>query len=114
MTDEREAAAPGGGSDGLWRWLVGGLVAGAVVLGLLVAAYAVGHSRGEDAARATSPATTEPVATATSPTTTTAPPTATTPPWTHGPTAAPTGCPAPPDSRSTSAWSSTTPSPRSS
>jgi len=82
MTDEREDAAPGGGSDGLWRWLVGGLVAGAVVLGLLVAAYAVGHSRGEDAARATSPATTEPVATATSPTTTTAPPTATTPPST--------------------------------
>lgn len=39
--------APG---DGTWRWLLGGLVGGAVVLGLLVAAYAVGHHRGFDAA----------------------------------------------------------------
>jgi cytochrome c oxidase subunit 2 len=80
MTDEHEGTTPAGGADGLWRWLVGGLVGGAVVLGLLVAAYAIGHSRGEDAARATSPATTEPVATATSPTTTTVPSTTNTPP----------------------------------
>jgi cytochrome c oxidase subunit 2 len=85
MTDEHEETTPGGGSDGLWRWLVGGLVGGAVVLALLVAAYAIGHNRGEDAARATSPATTAPAATepaATTPATTTKPPstTTTTPP----------------------------------
>lgn len=33
-------------SDGLLRWLLGGLVAGGVVLGLLVAAYAIGYHRG--------------------------------------------------------------------
>jgi cytochrome c oxidase subunit 2 len=64
---------------------VGGLLGGAVVLALLVAAYAIGHNRGEDAARATSPATTAPAATepaATTPATTTKPPstTTTTPP----------------------------------
>ncbi|HEX5583670.1 cytochrome c [Gaiella sp.] len=85
MTDEHEETTPGGGSDGLWRWLVGGLLGGAVVLALLVAAYAIGHNRGEDAARATSPATTAPATTepaATTPATTTTPPstTTTTPP----------------------------------
>ncbi|HET8811014.1 MAG TPA: cytochrome c [Gaiella sp.] len=85
MTDEHDETTPGGGSDGLWRWLVGGLLGGAVVLALLVAAYAIGHNRGEDAARATSPATTAPAATepaATTPATTTKPPstTTTTPP----------------------------------
>lgn len=44
--------------DGLLRWLLGGLAAGAVVLGLLVAAYAIGHSRGEDKNGAAAPATT--------------------------------------------------------
>jgi cytochrome c oxidase subunit 2 len=85
MTDEHEETTPGGGSDGLWRWLVGGLVGGAVVLALLVAAYAIGHNRGQDEARSTSPQTTAPVTTepvATTPTTTTTPPstTITTPP----------------------------------
>jgi len=85
MTDEHEETTPDGGSDGLWRWLVGGLLGGAVVLALLVAAYEIGHNRGEDAARATSPATTAPAATepaATTPATTTKPPstTTTTPP----------------------------------
>jgi cytochrome c oxidase subunit 2 len=85
VTDEHDETTPGGGSDGLWRWLVGGLLGGAVVLALLVAAYAIGHNRGEDAARATSPATTAPAATepaATTPATTTKPPstTTTTPP----------------------------------
>jgi len=37
-------------SDGNWRWLVGGLVVGGVVLGLLIAAYAVGYDRGHEAA----------------------------------------------------------------
>jgi cytochrome c2 len=30
----------------LWRWLIGGLVGGGVILGLLIAAYAVGYHRG--------------------------------------------------------------------
>ena len=68
MTDEREDKPSDGGSDGLWRWLVGGLAGGVVVLGLLVAAYTIGHNRGQDEARSTSapttaPATTEPAAT---------------------------------------------------
>src|SRR4051812_31957399 len=33
-------------TDGLWRWLLGGLAAGSVILGLLVAAYAVGRHDG--------------------------------------------------------------------
>ena len=33
--------------DGLWRWLLGGLTAGGLILGLLIAAYAVGYHRGE-------------------------------------------------------------------
>ncbi len=39
---DRHKTAP----DGLWRWLVGGLVAGGIVLGLLVGAYEVGYDRG--------------------------------------------------------------------
>lgn len=57
-----------GGGDGLWRWLLGGLVGGAIVLGLLVAAYAIGYHRGEDHARpaaAPPPATTSTQAAAT-------------------------------------------------
>jgi mono/diheme cytochrome c family protein len=33
-------------ADGLWRWLVGGLVGGGIILGLLVATYAIGYDRG--------------------------------------------------------------------
>jgi mono/diheme cytochrome c family protein len=33
-------------SDGLWRWLLGGLAGGGVILGLLLAAYAIGYHRG--------------------------------------------------------------------
>ncbi len=51
-------------------WLIGGLAVGAVMLGLVIAAYAVGHQRGEDAARrsagqptATTPAETTPTET---------------------------------------------------
>lgn len=36
--------------DGLLRWIVGGLVIGAAVLGLMVAAYTIGYERGEDSA----------------------------------------------------------------
>jgi len=49
-------------SGGLVRWLFGGLAAGGVILGLLVAAYAIGYHRGQDerqtAARATASAPT--------------------------------------------------------
>lgn len=54
-------------TDGLWRWLLGGLAAGGVILGLLIAAYAIGYHRGRHHARAAAPAP----ATATSPATTT-------------------------------------------
>lgn len=74
-----------GSSDGLWRWLVGGLVGGAVLLGLLVAAYAIGYHRGEHHGRPTTaaPATTAPPAPAAPATTaaaTTAPATTAAPP----------------------------------
>jgi cytochrome c2 len=88
MTEQHDDSPPGGGSDGLWRWLVGGLVGGAVILGLLVAAYVIGHNRGQDEARATTPATSEPVGTTPLPTTTTLPPAATTPPPETAPTEA--------------------------
>ncbi len=69
---EQQPAGGHGTSDGLWRWLLGGLAAGGVILGLLVAAYAVGYDRGHNAAPAAAPTT--PAAT----TTTVAPPTSTT------------------------------------
>lgn len=40
-------------SDGLVRWLVGGLVVGGVVLGLLVGSYEIGYHRGQDHPRST-------------------------------------------------------------
>jgi len=52
------------GGEGLFGWLVGGIVVGAVVLGLLVAAYAVGYEHGKNTVRGpaappeTAPATT--------------------------------------------------------
>jgi cytochrome c oxidase subunit 2 len=55
-------------SDGLWRWLLGGLAGGLAILGLLVAAYAVGYHRGRGhghsiaAPAASAPATTTPAA----------------------------------------------------
>ena len=33
--------------DALWPWLLGGLACGAIVLGLLIAAYAFGYHQGE-------------------------------------------------------------------
>jgi cytochrome c2 len=49
--------AEGKTGDGLWRWILGGLAAGAVVLGLLVAAYEIGYDRGQDEAEAPAAAT---------------------------------------------------------
>ncbi|GEM_PF-2214698 len=61
--------------DGLGRWLVGGLAAGAIVLALLIAAYAIGYHRGERHARtAAPPAATAPATTQTQPSSTTSPP----------------------------------------
>ena len=50
MTDEPAAASHG--PDGLWRWLLGGLAGGALILGLLIAAYAIGYHRGQHRATA--------------------------------------------------------------
>jgi mono/diheme cytochrome c family protein len=76
-TTQTPAASDGGahaaGSDGLWRWLVAGLATGLIVLGLLVAAYAIGYHRGQDNARA---ASNSPSGPATTTTTTTPPPAA--------------------------------------
>lgn len=69
--------------DALWKWILGGIAAGAAVLGLLIASYAIGYNRGEDNAAApaetTPPATTTPAET-TPPATTAA---ETTPPATE-------------------------------
>jgi len=39
--------AEGQSGDGLGRWLLGGLVVGAVVLGLMIGAYTIGYDRGK-------------------------------------------------------------------
>ena len=57
------------GTDGLWRWLVGGLVGGGIILGLLIAAYAIGYHRGQHHTTASTPATS--TTTPSTPTTTT-------------------------------------------
>ncbi len=69
--------------DALWKWILGGLAAGAAVLGLLVGAYAIGYDRGQNNAEVaveTQPAETTPPATE-------APPAETTPPATEAPPA---------------------------
>ena len=43
-------------ADGLWRWLLGGLAGGGIILGLLIAAYAIGYHRGQHHARTAAPA----------------------------------------------------------
>jgi mono/diheme cytochrome c family protein len=67
----------GTNSDGLWRWLLGGLAAGGIILGLLIAAYAIGYHRGERAAApqpsTATPSATTPTATATTPATPSSP-----------------------------------------
>jgi len=51
--------ADGQSGDGLFRWLLGGLVVGLIVLGLMVAAYAVGYHHGKaHRNRSAAPATT--------------------------------------------------------
>ena len=67
------------GSDRLWPWLLGGLAAGGIILGLLIAAYAIGYHRGQHrapaSAAATSHSTSTPTTTAATTTTTTPTPT---------------------------------------
>jgi len=71
---EHHADTPHTGPDGLWRWLLGGLAGGGIILGLLIAAYAIGYHRGQDHARAAAPASTAPATTtATTAATTTTP-----------------------------------------
>ena len=72
--------------DALWKWIVGGIAAGAAVLGLLIASYAIGYNRGEDNAAA--PAATTPPAT-TAPDETTPPPATTAPETTPAETTPP-------------------------
>lgn len=78
---ERQAAAQARhtGPDGLWRWLLGGLAGGGIVLGLLVAAYAIGYHRGQQHPRTTTPAAATPAPPPTTPPTTAATATTTTP-----------------------------------
>lgn len=67
--------AASGSGDGLGRWLIGGLVGGAIMLGLLVGAYEIGYHRGHQAARTVAaPATTASPPATTAPGTTTAAP----------------------------------------
>ena len=60
-------------SDGLWRWLLGGLAAGGIILGLLIAAYVIGYHRGQHHARSAAGAPPTTTAEATTTSTTTAP-----------------------------------------
>ena len=69
MTKPHSDAAHGG-SDGLWRWLLGGLIGGGVVLGLMIGAYAIGYNRGQNYPAVVTPAT-APIGTTTAATTTT-------------------------------------------
>jgi mono/diheme cytochrome c family protein len=57
MTEHQEAAhVQHAGPDGLWRWLLGGLAGGGIILGLLIAAYAMGYHRGRHHPHGTAPA----------------------------------------------------------
>ena len=61
----KQAGSTHSSNDGLWRWLVGGLVGGAIILGLLVAAYAIGYHHGQDHPREAASGSTATVAPAT-------------------------------------------------
>jgi len=69
MTEHQEST-PHTAPDGLWRWLLGGLAGGGIVLGLLIAAYAIGYHRGQHHSRTAVPATAAPAPAATTPATT--------------------------------------------
>ena len=74
--------------DALWKWILGGIAAGAAVLGLLIGAYAIGYDRGQDnpkaaAAKPVPPIGTVPATTAPETTPAGTTPTETTPPATE-------------------------------
>jgi cytochrome c oxidase subunit 2 len=76
------------GTDGLWRWLLGGLTGGAIILGLLIAAYAIGYHRGHHHSNVAAPtASTAPAATTTTTTAAAAATTTTTTTSAAGPVA---------------------------
>jgi mono/diheme cytochrome c family protein len=78
VADEKQATDGTESGDGLWRWLLGGLAAGGIILGLMIVAYAIGYHRGEDhVAAAPAAATTTATVRTTSPAST-APPTSVT------------------------------------
>src|SRR5512146_1263506 len=80
---EQQTAGGHGTSDALWRWLLGGLAGGGILLGLLIAASAIGYHRGQHhPTRAAAPTTST---TAAPTTTTTAAPTTSTTGGTIGP-----------------------------
>ena len=60
-------------ADGLWRWLLGGLAGGAIILGLLIAAYAIGYHRGQHHPHTAAATSSAPTPTTTTATTTTTP-----------------------------------------
>ena len=62
-------------TDGLWRWLLGGLTGGAIILGLLLAAYAIGYHHGEHSGGPRASASTPSTTATTTSSSTTAPPT---------------------------------------
>jgi cytochrome c2 len=79
---ESHAASAHTGSDRLLPWLIGGLIGGAIVLGLLIAAYEIGYHRGR---HHVAPVATSAPAQTTSTTTTTTPGAATVGPVTVTP-----------------------------
>jgi mono/diheme cytochrome c family protein len=62
---EHQGATPPTTPDGLWRWLLGGLAAGGIILGLLIASYAIGYHRGRHHRQAAASTTTRPIPPAT-------------------------------------------------
>jgi cytochrome c2 len=69
MSDTHAGVAHAG-SDRLLPWLIGGLVGGAIVLGLLIAAYEIGYHRGRHHAAVTAAAASQTTSTASTTTTT--------------------------------------------
>jgi cytochrome c2 len=72
----KQARSTHSSANGLWRWLLGGLAGGTIILGLLVAAYAIGYHSGQNHPReATSGSRAAPTPTTTTATTTQSRPT---------------------------------------
>jgi len=74
VTEQTEptTSTPPSPTDGLWRWLLGGLAAGGIILGLLIAAYAIGYHHGRHHRLASAAASSAPTPATTTTTTATA------------------------------------------